>query len=274
MRKLIYIAFLGVILNSCQKEEYVISNLNGNQIDVLGHGGMGISNLYPMNSLESIANCISLQADGSEMDVQLTADSVLVLFHDGNLDNSTDISGVVNSMTWSEVVAANYTNAPYGNYNVIKVDDLFSNLVDYAKYSFTFDVKLYTENPDYQQYIEVFSDEIIQMFNKYGLYNNVYVESQDPEFLQLLQAKKPEIGVYYYPQTFDDGFARAMQFGFRGISISTDAITKENVQTAHDNGLFVTIWGVDTKERNREAILKNPDMIQTDKVDFLVKELQ
>lgn len=263
-----------MLILSCKKEEYVISNLNNNQIDVLGHGGMGISNLYPMNSAESILNCLNLQADGSEMDLQMTLDSILVLFHDGNLNESTDISGVVNSMTWSEVLAANYTNTPYGNYNVIKVDDLFSSLEDYTKYTFTFDVKLYTENPNYQQYIDVFSDEVIRMFNKYGLYNNVYVESQDPGFLQLIQQKKPEIGVYYYPQTFEDGFDRAIQFGFKGISISTDVITKENVQLAHDNGLFVTIWGVDTKERNREAILKNPDMIQTDKVDFLVKELE
>lgn len=273
LRKLVTILILLLAASSCQKEEYTISNLNGNSIDVLGHGGMGISDLYPMNSLEGIANCLALQADGSEMDIQMTADSVLVLFHDSELSESTDISGVVNSKKWTEIEDANYTNAPYGNYNVIRLDDVFSNISDYSKYTFTFDIKLYTENPDYADFIHVFTDEIVKFYNKYGLYNNVYVESQDPEFLNLLKSKKPEIGGYYYPQTFEDGFNRAMQFGFRGISISTDAISKEQVQQAHDNGLFVTIWGVETKKRNEEAILKNPDMIQTDKVDYLVKLL-
>lgn len=240
----------------------------------MGHAGMGISDLYPINSLESLVSCLNLGADGTEMDVQMTKDSVLVAFHDGALEESTTISGVVNDLTWSELREANYTNAPYGNYDVVRLDDIFSSISYYNERIFTFDIKLYSSNTDLQGYYDVFAEQLVSFYHKYDLFKNVYVESQTPDFLNTLRTKNSDILLYYYPQTFEDGFARAMQFGYRGISISNQVISAAQVSEAHANGLFVTIWGVETKDKNREAIQKNPDMIQTDKVEYLVELLK
>ena len=59
-----------------------------------------------------------------------------------------------------------------------------------------------------------------------------------------------------------------------GITISTNNITDAEVEIAHDAGYWVTIWDVHTKAENREAIRKNPDMIQTDRVKYLTKQLK
>src|SRR5690606_4742217 len=101
----IKILFLIIVLSisSCNKDEFEISNLNGNKIGILGHGGMGISSTYPMNSVESIMNCIHLNSDGTEIDVQMTNDGVLVAFHDETLDNLTNGSGILHDMDWSDV---------------------------------------------------------------------------------------------------------------------------------------------------------------------------
>jgi glycerophosphoryl diester phosphodiesterase len=80
--------------------------------------------------------------------------------------------------------------------------------------------------------------------------------------------------LYIYPQTFEDGFNAALQNGYKGMSISTDVISAEQVDQAHANGIFVTIWGASTKKKNAEAIRKNPDMIETDKVEDLITLLQ
>ena len=85
MKEFIYISLLSILLFSCQVEDFELNNLNGNRIDALGHGGMGISNLYPSNSAESILNCLYLGATGTEIDIQMTSDGVLVLFHDEEL---------------------------------------------------------------------------------------------------------------------------------------------------------------------------------------------
>ena len=274
MKQLSYIAFTVILLTGCKKESFTIENLNNNEIYVLGHGGMGISNLYPINSLESIANCIALNADGSEIDIQLTKDSVLVAFHDSELSASTDMSGIIHSMTWEELKNTEYTNVPYAGYSIVQLDQIFSSIENYQERIFTFDVKLYPETSDLNTYYEIYSDAIISFFDAYGLENNVYIESQSPDFLNLVQSKRPNYRLYYYPQTFEDGLTVALNNGFQGISISDDVINIDDVARAHKHGIFVTIWGVNTKDENRGAIRKNPDMIQTDKVDFLVELLK
>jgi glycerophosphoryl diester phosphodiesterase len=53
----------------------------------------------PENSIQAIKNCISMEVDIVEIDVQMTKDSVLVLMHDKTLDRTT--SGTGNIMEWT-----------------------------------------------------------------------------------------------------------------------------------------------------------------------------
>lgn len=129
---------------SCKKEKFDIENLNGNKILALGHGGMGLGDTYPMDSAESILHCLNLGMDGTEFDVQMTADSVLVAYHDSELSQSTNLKGTINSLNWSEVKNAHYKETLYLNYTIISLDQLFSNLPNPQQYKFTFDCKLAT----------------------------------------------------------------------------------------------------------------------------------
>tara|TARA_B110000037_G_scaffold69453_1_gene84023 strand:+ start:7479 stop:8297 length:819 start_codon:yes stop_codon:yes gene_type:complete len=74
---------LGLILSinsSCEKEEYHVFPM------VYGHAGTALADeraVYPPNSEHSILYALNaLDAAGTEVDVQMTKDSVLVLFHD------------------------------------------------------------------------------------------------------------------------------------------------------------------------------------------------
>ncbi len=274
MKEFIYISLLSILLFSCQVEDFELNNLNGNRIDALGHGGMGISNLYPSNSAESILNCLYLGATGTEIDIQMTSDGVLVLFHDEELGGSTNLEGLIHEHTWDEIKDGVYDEIPYSAYKIIRFDDFLELTHNHSDYIFTLDTKLYTESTDYYSYIDGFSDAIVDVFNEFNLHNHVYVESQSTVFLELLQDKASNIDLYIYPQTFEEGLADAIEFNLKGITISTNEINKEQVKEAHDLGFFVTIWGVISKEENIEAIHKNPDMIQTDKIEYLVELLE
>jgi len=104
------------IIQGCIKEDFTIENLNGNRITSLGHAGMGVGSIYPMNSFEGIMKCLTLGLDGTELDVQMTKDSVLVAFHSSDLADLTTLKGKVNSVSWSELKTANYISAPYLGY--------------------------------------------------------------------------------------------------------------------------------------------------------------
>ncbi|MBL4862166.1 MAG: hypothetical protein JKY09_04005 [Crocinitomicaceae bacterium] len=268
MKKVYYIAFL-LVLFGCNKDDFTISNLNDDSIVVLGHGGMGFNSLYPINSSESILKSLNSGADGTEIDIQLTKDNVLVAFHDEDLYDHTQLEGSIRAHTWEELEEAYYMSTPFLDYGLLRVEDLFDHLEDYHQYIFTFDIKLYREEIDTDYYAN-FVSALEALFQKFQLHKNVFIESQSEEFIALLQAEDNLIDQYIYAHTFEEGFAIAQNLGMKGLSISNWDIDKAQVELAHDNGLFVTIWDVRTSSDHMEAVLKNPDMIQTDNIDDLI----
>src|SRR5215207_7222003 len=96
-----YLPILVLLVAGCSKDPSIwkIRNLEGNRIAIFGHGGMGDKALLPMDSKSSLLECLNKGADGTEMDVRMTADGVLVLFHDEELGDMTTCSGDVRSQT-------------------------------------------------------------------------------------------------------------------------------------------------------------------------------
>ena len=61
---------------------------------------------HPENSLPAFAHAVSLGYRYLETDAHLTADGVVIAFHDDHLDRVTDRSGTISELTWDEVRAA------------------------------------------------------------------------------------------------------------------------------------------------------------------------
>ena len=257
------------LLLSCAKENFAIDNLEGNKIKIIGHGGMGIGSIYPMDSYESIIKCLSLGADGVEMDVQMTKDSVLVLFHNKDLSQGTNLKGAINTLLWQEIKNAYSTEFPYLNYGIISLDELFSNIKNLHSFCYTLDCKLYTEQEN-SAYEDVYIRALVKILDKYSLNNHVYIESSSKSFLTKLQGETPDYKLFIYPTSFETGLQTAIDLNLYGITISTAIVTKEQIKLAHQHGLRVAIWDVHSQSKNTEAIKKNPDIIQTDKVEGLL----
>ncbi|MEA3495365.1 MAG: glycerophosphodiester phosphodiesterase family protein [Bacteroidota bacterium] len=261
-----------IIISSCEKESFNISNLNNNRVTVLGHGGMGYSDLYPMNSFESIFNCIIIGADGSEIDVQMTKDSVLLAFHDKFLEQSTYFSGQIFNKNWDEINNAKYKDPPYTNYEVVTLDNIFSNIENLKNYTFFLECKNY--NPDTSLlYRNTFINALIRLIDKYELENNVCFEFKRKEIIKSLKAKRPDLKIFIY-SNFEDGLNTAKDLQLTGITISVDDVSKEQVVKAHSNGIMINVFGTNTKNKNIEAIEKNVDFIQSDKLKHLIKMMK
>ncbi|MBE9472348.1 MAG: glycerophosphodiester phosphodiesterase, partial [Chloroflexi bacterium] len=63
----------------------------------------GASAVAPPNTLAAFEKAVELGADGIEFDVHLSADGVLVVIHDFNVDDTTDGSGRVAEMTLAQL---------------------------------------------------------------------------------------------------------------------------------------------------------------------------
>ena len=271
--KRLYFIIISVFLISCEAEVFDVQNLNNNKIIVLGHAGMGSGITYPTNTMESIHACLEEGADGSEMDVQLTKDGVLVAFHDEDLSENTNLSGRINSLNWNEIKGAYYTNIPFLKYEVISLDELFSSITDVKNYFFSFDIKLFEGDENPISYKKRFIAALVQITEKYDLKEKLFIESVNESFLKELKEEDPRFKLLIYPPSYESGVEIAKKLNLTGITISVDNISVEQVKEAHDDSLFITVWGVNSRTKNKDAIRKNPDIIQTDRLENLIKLL-
>jgi len=273
MKKLhliILLLFAACSYTSCKKAtpDFNIDNME-DKVLILGHAGMGINNFYPINSAESIMTCLNAGANGTEMDVQMTKDSVLVTYHDETLETQTDGEGAIIDYTWKELQKVRYKASPYINYSILAIDDLFGNLDNIQQLTFSFDNKLYFDKATQA----VFMRAIIRLLEKYKMESNVFIESRNIGFLKDFKVLR-NYKFFMNPVNFETGLMQADTFGLYGIIMENKNITAEQIAIAHQHAKRVQIWGPVTRDENIEAIQMNPDAVQTDNINAMVDLLQ
>lgn len=102
---------------------------------VIAHRGASAE--APENSLEALELGMTLGADAIELDVQRTADGVLLVIHDPTLDRTTDARGEIARLSAAEVAEARLSNGE-------RVPGLEDALRRFPEVEITVDVK----NPD------------------------------------------------------------------------------------------------------------------------------
>ncbi|MFK8008095.1 MAG: glycerophosphodiester phosphodiesterase [Saprospiraceae bacterium] len=260
---------------SCGKNKVDLSqieNLNGNKITPMGHAGMGIASQFPINTFESIRSALSLGTGGVEMDIQMTKDSVLILFHDKTLEEQTDLEGMIYEKNWTEINQAIYKNPPFAEYRILSLDQLFENIEDKKEFIFSLDFKLH-ESDHPENYILRHWNALIKVLDKHDMAENVFIESRRKPYLEKLQELRPDLKLFFLEE-FEKGFEYTKERNYYGMIMPTTTVTAEQIKEAHAAGLRISLFGLLTKNENLDAIEKSPDFMQTDKVKYLVKVLK
>jgi len=271
--RLIFITFL-IITVSCSKDPatFHLENLNNNEIGCFGHAGMGTESIYPINSLKSFQSCLGRGADGTEMDVQITKDSVLIIIHGPNLnENTTSCSGLIKDLNWSEMADCNRKAKYFNDIKIITFDEFIENVSNPQDIFITLDCKSTYGNFDQSAYFKLFARTIVKTLNKHQLGPRIFIENLDPGFLLAIKDLKPDANLFLLTDNFDYGTETVQKWGFWGLSMSNSSVTAEQVKRAHDKNIHLTIWGVWTEKENYSAVEKCPDFIQTDDINYILK---
>ena len=269
----IYLSATIVLLSfsSCNKKDFDIKNLNGNEIEVIGHGGMGIKGLTPINSLKSFEKAIDSGADGVELDIQMTKDNVFVVFHNEKLQDDSNKEGRIFEKNWSEINDAKFSSATIPQHQILSLDELLKCLDYNSDLILILDIKTYKSTLS-EAKIEEYSNALIAIIKKQGIENQVLLEFNDLEFARSVQLKNSNLKIFAY-NVFEYAFEKASEYGFYGITLSMDNVTAAEILKAHDNDLRVALFGANSKSKNRAAIEMNPDYIQTDELKHLDRML-
>jgi glycerophosphoryl diester phosphodiesterase len=262
--------FFALAYTSCSKDPatFYLENLNNNQIGCFGHAGMGFYSLYPPNSWSGFESCLNRGADGTEMDIHMTKDSVLVITHSSNLQETTSCSGAIKDLNWSDMNNCKIKSTLFKDSKLLSLEEFIEKLPNPKNYTFTWDIKL----SDFDlEYYDIYSRAIINTINKYDLNEHVFIENPFADFLERIKNKKNNTHLFVLAEDFEEGLKEVKQHDFFGLSMHTNQVTAKQVKQAHNDTIHVTIYGVLSEKENYAAVEKCPDFIQTDDINYLLK---
>lgn len=261
-----------LLFTTCIKQDEVNDDsFFGGKIMILGHRGMGQLYKMPGNTYEAVIPAIGIGADGCEIDIQLTKDTVLVLFHDDLLNPRTTCTGSIYESKWEDIKLCKYY-ALENNIFIYSVDDLFRKIPNLNTLYFSFHLKIDENTADFNLYKEQFLRAIKRLCEKYNMTDNIFIEG-DYTFYQ----KAKELGLtnkYFLGGSPTSLIINlAIENHIFGIGLSLNALDEE-IELAHKNGLYVTMWAPKNDYENRKALSKKADIIQTDDPMSILKLLK
>lgn len=274
------------LMQACMKDQIKpVTNLNGNRIGVIGHGGIGfqsLNNELPHNSLTSLRKTIEAYgADGVEADIQMSNDSVLFMYHDHLLEESSNCWGCMYTKPASAISKCSYKNHITGN--VIhdeKLARLHSMLDIFVQRPLKplvfFDMRTVPQcaQPVEQDvYLEKLTNAVLNSITQYGAISWVVVESSDLDFLKMMRRKNPSVRLMMDGNNPDGMIRLCRENGLNGIVVPNNVLSKDQVILAHRNNLYVSVFNVKTNDDHVSAINKWVDYIQTDNIPLLQQML-
>ncbi|MFT4526828.1 MAG: glycerophosphoryl diester phosphodiesterase [Bacteroidia bacterium] len=259
-----------LILVSCGSfpEKGSINNISGGQISALGHGGMGSRALIPMNSWESLEACFELGPDGTEVDVQMTKDGVLVCYHDEKLDKTTTCHGTISDVTWEELISGCEYYTWSSSKSFARLDSVIAK---FGSPGIMISLDLKESGPSHAHNLRM-RGQILRL----AIMNpeiDFLIESWDATGAWGFE--NPPENMRFFQLCADPlkGLEIARNEGLNGISIDYRKINKEQCAQIHAEGFYVMVYGANTASGNKEAVALSPDIIQSDRLGHLLDGL-
>ncbi len=234
----------------------------------MAHRGGAIEHLE--NSLPAFEACVAMGYRYIETDLRVTADGVLVVFHDATLERVTDRTGRVDTLTWAELSQARIG----GREPILRLEDLLGAWPDVR---FNLDMKAAGVLAPLVRTIRrlkvhdrvclaSFSDARLAAARR--IFGPSVCTSLGPRGVAALRLSS------YSPRAAglvrnEAGCAQVpLQLGGRAL------VDERFVAAAHARGLQVHVWTVDTEEESRAMLDLGVDGIMTDRPAMLRELLE
>lgn len=270
-----------VVFISCEPlDSFEVNNLNNNSIGVIGHGGGGFlspSNPIPENSAESIRRAImGLGVDGVEVDVQMSKDYELFLYHDEYLDSKTSCQGFVSYYNSDQLKECKYRLHLFANLftkdYLAQLDDVlfeYKNLDPKPYFFLDCRTTFSGFQQPYDSLLTIFAQKINETVVRNNAQNWIFVISGNNFFMRKMKQINSSIYTVYDAELTLKNLDTALSLGASGIVSDYQNSNRSLVERAHQAGLYVSLFNLKSREAHIEAIEDQVDFIQTDNIEML-----
>ncbi|GAB4469656.1 MAG: glycerophosphodiester phosphodiesterase [Anaerolineae bacterium] len=223
----------------------------------------------PENTLSAFLRAAELGADGVELDVQLTADAVPVVIHDGTLSRTTDGSGRVAELPWAalrELDAGAWFRPEFAGTRIPTLTEVFETLggrllINIELKDFSLSARL--------------ASVVIETVHRHNMAGQVLFSSFNPLMLRHARRLAPEIPVGYLyapdlPLPLAKGWlARPVIGRHEARHPHFSMVDQAYMAWARRSGYRVNVWTVNGAEDIRRMRDLGVDMIISDVPDHV-----
>lgn len=231
---------------------------------IIAHRGASLH--APENTIAAFELAYQQNADGIELDVKLSADSVPVVIHDPTVDRTTDGSGAVADLS---LLALKELDAGEGQ-QIPTLAEVFESVG--GKLLINIELKNYATRDD--QLV----DKVVEVVKKYNLEENILFSSFLPKNLKRAAELLPQSprGLLALPD-FSGWIVRNFIFRFgnyQALHPKFINISPQQIQRTHRMGRHVHAWIVNDPKDMRRLADWGVDGIITDDPALAVKVLR
>jgi glycerophosphoryl diester phosphodiesterase len=215
-------------------------------------GHRGARAYEPENTLRSFKIALELGVDAVELDVRKTKDNEIVVIHDPDIKRTTSGSGLVSDLSLQQIKS-------FSTEKNEKIPTL-EEALDFIACR----VKVFVELKE-----AGIEDQVLKIIRKKKFEKDAILTSFLEDALKRVREIDPEIETGLIYAKHKNPLKSALELKAQWLLAFYKFTHTANVQKAHEKGLKVLVWTVNTPEEIAEMKQKGVDGIASDKPDIL-----
>jgi glycerophosphoryl diester phosphodiesterase len=215
-------------------------------------GHRGAKAYEPENTLISFQRAIEFGANAVELDVRKTKDNKLVVIHNADVNKTTNGEGSISELTLNEIKKL----VTDKNQKIPTFEEALTSIGKQVK------VLVELKETGYE-------NAVLKVISKKGLIDNVIIISFNEDALRKIRELNKEVKTGLVYVRHKNPIQSALDLKASYLLPLYRFTHSANVKKAHENGLKVIVWTINTKEEVAEYVKKGVDGIASDKPDIL-----
>ena len=216
----------------------------------------GAKGYLPENTLAAFSKALEMQVDGIELDIQLSADNEIIVFHDGTLDRLTNGTGKICDYTLAELQQF----LIQGEHQIPTLKQVIE-LVNHSCF-----INIEIKNPLATPYLMALLDDVATHQNTAN--EAFIISSFDWKTLEEVRKINPKIPIGVLTETdLEEALAFAKQIKAYSIHPHFKLLNAINTKAIQDNKLLVFPWTANEIETINQLKSYNVNGIITDFTD-------
>ncbi len=260
-----------MVKKSMRKSFHLFSYNRREQDDFAVIAHRGASAYYPENTIPSFEGAIAMGADMTELDVQLTADKEVAVFHDEKISRCTNGRGRIadyDLASLKKLDAGKWFDKKFKNTSIPQLAEVLA----VCKNRIAVNIEIKTEAVD-KSIAGGIEEKCLQMVEQYGMKKHVVFSSFDPRAILHLKQIDPTapVAVLFekklYGSRLPSDIIRSLHAD--AFNCSASELNKKWLTDLRANNIPVNIYTVNDEKKMKQYLSMGVNGIFTNKPDIL-----